>query len=147
MGNGVGGKTAVCGACAASVTWVVFPDGTGRPIERCPDGAGDVAIQPQLPGLGPRRLEARVVSGVRTAYRLHVPHCARAAALKPPGERRCMGCRVPLEGTRASLCFRCQTKERDRMAEVVGRLVERFGESGAREHVARALADRRARRQ
>jgi hypothetical protein len=135
----------VCRACQAKVTWAKFPDGVVRPIEPCADGDGSVALQPMLPGIGvPGRVEARIVSGIRTSLRLHIETCARAELYRARWrtEIRCGGCDVPmpaLVGGR-SLCARCQATERARLAELAGELRDQLGADGARAAIASVLS-------
>lgn len=128
-----------CSACGARVTWALFPGGAVRPIESCPDGEGSVALQPVLPGLGGTlgRIEARNVSGVRTAYRLHLETCPRASVFRGRWriELCCGSCSVPmaaLENGR-SLCVVCQKAERARLAELADEMLARLGAVGALE--------------
>lgn len=133
-------SAAVCSACRAKVTWALFPDGVVRPIESCDEGAGSVALQAQLFG---GRLEARIVSGVRTSYRLHLDTCPKAAMYRNRwrSELRCTGCQgrmVALEGGR-SVCATCQKIERARLAELAGEMVEQFGVDDAKRKLSLAF--------
>jgi LSD1 subclass zinc finger protein len=127
--------SSVCSACSAPVSWAVFPDRVTRPIEPAPEGDGDVALQPTLPGLDPkpRRHEARMVSGVRTRWRLHLATCPRAHIYRTRWqlELACVSCRAPmvaLEGGR-SVCATCQAAERRRLAELADALAALGGEA------------------
>ena len=130
-----------CTACATPVIWAQFPDGS-KPVEDCPPGKGNVAFQPSLPGLGGRR-EARIVN-VRTAFRLHFPHCPKrnlfAARWAPGRDRRCP-CGALLTVPRVALCMDCQRRERERMAKVTADLVAKLGPDGARAQL-QALKER-----
>jgi len=134
-------KRGHCSACGAKVTWAAFPDRAVRPIESCPDGEGTVALQPVLPGLGPLgRIEARIVSGVRTAYRLHLEKCPRASVFRNRFriELCCRSCSVPmatLENGR-SLCAVCQEIERARLVELAAHMTARLGVDGAHQVIA-----------
>ena len=134
-------RRGVCSACGAKVTWALFPDRVVRPVESCPDGEGSVALQPMLPGLGtPARIEARIVSGVRTAYRLHLETCPRASVFRNRWkvEIRCPGCSEPLVALEngRSLCATCQARERAHLVELADEMLTRLGAAGAEQLIA-----------
>lgn len=139
-----------CRACSAEVTWARFPDGVVRPIEPCADGAGTVAMQPMLPGIGVHgRVEARIVSGLRTSLRLHMEACPRADLFRARwrNDIECGGCHAimpALVGGR-SVCGPCQRTERQRLAELAGELHGRLGADGARAAIASVLSSTRGR--
>jgi hypothetical protein len=138
----VSSRPAICSACKAKVTWATFPDGVKRPIDNCTDGEGSVALQPSLPGIG-GRIEARIVSGVRTSYRLHLDTCPQAHVYRNRwrASLRCSGCDVPmlaLENKR-SVCAACQRNETARLAELAGEMVERFGVDDAKRKLSLAF--------
>jgi hypothetical protein len=129
-------KRGACSACGARVTWALFPDRVVRPIEACADGDGTIALQPPLPGVGALgRIEARIVSGVRSAYRLHVQSCPRAALFRNRwcAELRCSACGAELVAPEngRSICSPCQLAERAALAHLADRMVEQLGQAGA----------------
>lgn len=129
-------RRSACSACGALVTWALFPDHVVRPIEVCPDGEGTIALQPALPGIGaPQRIEARIVSGVRTSHRLHIDTCPRAELFRNRWRivLRCCACAcemVALESGR-SVCGPCQAAERAGLDAVADRMVAELGQAEA----------------
>lgn len=143
-------RRSACSACGADVIWAVFPDRVVRPIESCPDGDGTIALQSGLPGLGPpRRIEARIVSGVRTSYRSHLETCPRAylSRNRLSDELACCACGVEMAGPEngRSVCVECQARQRAALHELAGHMVEELGQAGAAHLVAHLSANAAAR--
>lgn len=118
------------------MTWALFPDQVVRPIEACADGDGTIALQPVLPGLGaPGRIEARIVTGVRTSHRLHIDSCPRAALFRNRWRvvLRCCVCAVEMVALESgrSVCAACQDAEQAALDGVADCLVTELGQAEA----------------
>lgn len=130
-----------CSACGAPIKWAHFSDGV-RPIEKCPEGEGTVAIQAPLPGIDGKTFAIQV-SGVLTTWRLHLDTCPHAEVFRSRWRTRinCRGCGVrmlALENGR-TVCARCQRKEATKVDELAGLLVERFGHHEAHAQLTQAI--------
>lgn len=83
-------RPSICHSCKATVVWVLL-DGKRQPLDWLPAGGGNVALEPELPGVpraGDQLARARVISGVTTHYRRHIESCPDADKWRATYKRR-----------------------------------------------------------